>query len=307
MSGTEFGQSILDGIASGSVFAILGIGLGLIVGVTGRFHFAFATNFVLPIYFATTLISAGLDTYPAIAIGLLIGAGVGVAMEALFYHPLAQRAPHAALLAIFVTSLGILTVCENLIRLIWGSEPRSLDPGFTVKRVDLGTTLGLNTLQLLWIAVAVVVVVGLSLYLAWGKMGRAIRAVEDNPEMAAVVGINPRRVFAVVFALGAGLAGIGGVLLTMQGAVLPESGVLPTFTAFVIVFLAGVKSGVPRFALAGVGVGLLQAISASALGPSWSPVVTFGVLFFYVALAPLRERGSIRRLRRHLVMGPAGS
>ncbi|OJU83915.1 MAG: hypothetical protein BGO11_15100 [Solirubrobacterales bacterium 70-9] len=307
MSATEFGQSILDGIASGSVFAILGVGLGLIVGVTGRFHFAYAMNIVLPIYFATTLISAGLGTYPAIVIGLLLGAAVGVAMEALLYRPLAERAPQAALLAIFVTSLGLLTVCENVIRLIWGSEPRALDPGFTVSRVDLGTALGLNTLQLVWIGVAAVIVVVLSIYLARGKMGRAIRAVEDNPEMAAAVGISPRRVFAVVFAIGAALAGVGGVLFTMQGAALPESGVLPTFTAFVIVFLAGVKSGVPRFALAGIGVGLLQAISATALGPSWSPVVTFGVLFFYVAAVPLRERGLTWRIRRQRVAEASGS
>jgi branched-subunit amino acid ABC-type transport system permease component len=306
MSSTELVQGVLDGIAAGSLFAIMGVGLGLIVGVTGRFHFAFATTFIAPIYFATSFVDAGVPNYLAILFGIIGGAVLGVAMEILLYRPLADRAPQAALLAIFVTSLGLVTVCESLIRLIWGSESKTLSPGFNPELVSFGGNVGLNSLQLMWIGVSAVLVFLVTLYLAKSRLGRAVRAVKDNPRMAASVGISPRRVYTLVFAIGSALAGVAGALFTMRGAALPDAGTIPTFTAFVVIFLAGLDGGVLRFAVAALAVGILQSVCAVAIDPKWSPVAIFGVLFIYIALSPAREKGKLRIPRRRAVAAHLG-
>lgn len=291
---TELVQALVVGVVLGSLFGLLGSGFGIIMGVSGRFHFAYATSFVLSVYVAESALDAGAPRVLAIAAGLVAAAASGVAFEWGLYRPLVDKLPSAALLAVFVTSLGIVILGENAVRLIWGSDPQSLSPGFSVSNIALGHGVSVTTLDVMTFTVSAAVVLALWVFLRTSRFGRAIRAVRENPDMATAVGISPRFVYLVVFALGSLLAGIGGVIFTMRGALLPDSGLQPTFTALVVVFLAGLRSSPLRFGLTGLIVGTIESLASVYISAQWASVVVFGVLFAVIALTPYLAGSRVR-------------
>lgn len=298
---TELVQTLVVGVVIGSYFGLLGCGFGIIMGVSGRFHFAYATTFVLSVYVAESATAAGAPFLLAAVCGVAAAAATGAVIEDTLYRPLVQKLPSHALLAVFVTSLGIVIFGENAIRLIWGSDPQTLDPGYTVSAISFvaGTTVTTN--DLMTVAVSAALVVALWLYLRASRFGRATRAVQENPEMATIVGINPRRVYLFVFAVGSAFSGVGGIVLAIRGAVLPDSGLDPTFTALVVVFLAGLRSSALRFGAFGVLIGLIQSFASVYISAAWASVVVFGCLFVFVALTPFlptRESGRPRLFAR---------
>jgi branched-chain amino acid transport system permease protein len=297
VNGTEVEQVLVIGLIVGSFFGLLGAGFGLIMGVSGRFHFAYATTFVYSVYQATTFISWGAPRYVGILGGVICGAILGILIEAFLYSPLVKRTPHSALLAVFVTSLGIVIIGENGIRLIWGSYSTTLDPGFTVSRLDLGNGVGVTNLDLVMFGVCLLSVLVLWFYLRTSRYGRAIRAVQENPDMAAAVGVKPGLAYLVVFGIGSVMAGVGAMLFTMRGAMVPNSGIQPMFQALVVAFLAGLRSSPLRFLVVGMILGVLQAASDVWISPSWSTVVVFSVLFVYVGLTPyVQAHGNLFRV-----------
>lgn len=294
MTFSELIQAIVNGIVDGSLWGILAIGFGLILGVSGRFHFAYATTFVVAIYVTAHLHTGGMPLAAAIVLGVVAAVLLGVLIEGYLYRPLVAAAGATALLAVFVTSLGVVVIGENVIRLVWGSAPLTLPTGYMVTRVSLGGGVGVTTLDLVIAGVGVVVTAALWSFIRHAQYGRAIRAVQENPDMATAVGVQPERVYLFVFAVGSALSGIAAILLTQQTAGAPDAGVEPTFTALVAVFLAGLRSSPIRFMLAGVFIGLLQNVVTIWINGLWSPVVTFGLLFVYLAFLPYLEAHPLR-------------
>lgn len=297
----EFAQLVVDGIISGSAYAVLGLGFGLILGITGRFHFAFAITYTLAAYVASTVVDkTGAPLGFAIVAGLAAAVLLGVLIEILVYRPLTRRQPTFALLGVFVSSLGLSIAGENVIRLIWGSSSQTLSPAFTVHGLSVhGVTF--TTLDIAYVAVLWLLVLLTWAFLTFTSRGRTVVAVRVNPEMAAVVGINPANVYVLVFAIGSFLGGAAALLFTMRLAAAPDIGLQPTFSAFVVAFVAGLPSGPLRFALVGLLLGLVENISRFWLSVQWSPVVIFSVLFVYVALGPLVAERRIRFAQRKLL------
>jgi branched-chain amino acid transport system permease protein len=307
---THLAQALVSGAVLGSIWGLLGTGFGLIIGVTWRFHFAFAITIVAGPYLIVSLLTLAVPLYVAILAGILWSVVLGVGMEWFVYRPLVQRSPHLALLGVFVSALGMVIVGENLIRLIWGSEPQAIPTGYTVERVTIAGNVGLTTLDIVTLGAAATIIVGLWAYLRLNRYGRAIRAVQDNPDMACAVGVSPPLVFVVVFAIGSALSAIGGLLLAQRQSLLPESGLEPSFTALVVMFLAGVESSPLRFAAAGLVLGEIQSVAAIWIEVTWSPVIVFGILFVYIAITPWLEQRGHRpwfRIRRRPRIAPEGS
>src|SRR5205814_4363449 len=118
----------------------LGVAFALILGVTGRFHFAFAIIYTFTAYVAAVVLDKwGLPLFPACVVGLLLGVALGPAVEAVVYRPLAQRAGDNALLGVFVAALGLVIAGENFIRLVWGNDARNMngfpDHTYTVSNI----------------------------------------------------------------------------------------------------------------------------------------------------------------------------
>lgn len=307
MNFNEISQLTVNGLIDGSFYGLIGIGFGLILGVTGRFHFAFAATMVFGTYVATVLAEAGVPLYLGLLVGIVVGTVAGMAIEAVIYRPLVDRAGDKALLSVFVSALGITIVVENLIRLIWGSQARALGYGFTNGRIDLWGDVSITRLSLFVFVVCAVLIAAVQIWMQRSRQGRAIRAVRVNPAMACAVGISPGRMFLLVFGIGSAISVIGGLLYAMRFAASPEMATEPTFDAIVVAFLAGMAASPLRFAIAGVIIGLIESISTLWISSSWAQVVTFGALFIYIAALPYLTGGSIKGLLRLLTPRAAGA
>jgi branched-subunit amino acid ABC-type transport system permease component len=291
-------QLAVAGAINGSFYALLGVGFGLILGVTGRFHYAFALIFTFAAYVTSVMESAvGLPVITAVFAGLLAAAVLGVAIEHLIYRPLALYSGPLSLLTVFISSLGITIAGVNLITLAWSAESRSLKlvPVVPLQVGDVTfTTLDLSLVVGAWILIA-----ALAVTLSFTDLGRSIRAVRGNPVLSRMMGTDPGHIYLVVFAIGSVLCGVAGILRGARFAVLPDMGDRPVVFAFVVAFLGGTRRSPLVIGLAGLFIGMVESLSGYFVSPQWTSLVVFSVLFVYLILHPL----DLRSLRA--VLAPA--
>jgi branched-chain amino acid transport system permease protein len=291
-------QLAVDGAINGSFYALLGVGFGLILGVTGRFHYAFALVFTFAAYVTSVMESAaGLPVIVAVIAGLLAAAVLGVAIEHMIYRPLALVSGPLSLLTVFISSLGVTIAGVNLITLAWSAQSRSLKL-VPVTPLQIGdvtfTTLDLSLVVSAWILIAALAVI-----LSFTDLGRSIRAVRGNPVLSRMMGTDPGHIYLAVFAIGSVLCGVAGILNGARFAVLPDMGDRPVVFAFVVAFLGGTRRSPFVVGLAGLFIGLVESLSGFFVSPQWTSLVVFSVLFVYLILHPL----DLRSLRA--VLAPA--
>ncbi|GBD13478.1 High-affinity branched-chain amino acid transport system permease protein LivH [bacterium HR24] len=294
--GELFPQLFTNGVINGSWYGVLGLGFALILTVTGRFHLAYAVTYTLAAYVAVALSQdVGIPLGIAFFLAVVVASLSGVMTEGVVYRPLA--AGGGGLLGIFIASLGLTIVAENLIRLTWGagSASRSL-VGFPLRPFTvLGVTF--TSLDMAAVFTAWFLVLALAFFLSYTPWGRIVNAVRVNPEMARVVGINTERVHWLVFAIGSALAGVFAVYAAMRFAAVPDMGLQQTLIAFVVAFMA-LGTRPVSVALTGLALGLVESLSGLFLSAQWAPVVVFGVLFVYLALRPVQLRLALRQVQR---------
>lgn len=285
----NFLQVSLNGLINGSTYALLGVAFGLIIGVTGRFHVAFAVTYTLAAFVAAWLtMYLGAPFWAAVVAGALVAALTGSAIERFVYWPILLRTGANGLLMVFVASLGVSIVGRNLIALTTLQNSATVVNGVS----NVGLNLGPVTLSSLNLATATVdwlLIVSLSQLLARTSLGRIIRAVRANHEMALCVGIDPGAVTFIVFAIGSFMGGAAGVFQAALTSATPDMGITPFFYALVVAFVAGLSSPPLVVAAVGIALGLVESWTTLVLPTTWTALVVFGILFIYVALRPLRR------------------
>ena len=291
-------QQLATGLVSGTGYALVAVGFGLIITVTGRFHIAYGVTYALSAFIAgQTGLSWGLPFPAALVFGVVVAVAVAALMESLVYWPLNRRLGAAALMTIFIASLGLSTAGENAIALLWNGAGGSVNiSGFAVATVhflDVYTTnLALTSFFTGWAAL-----LALAAVIRWTKLGRMIRAVRVNQRLSLAMGINPRAVYLVVFVLGTALGAIGAVFTAAQSTATPDMGSTPILYAITVSFIAGGAAPLVVAAVA-VGVGLLESLSIFVFQPQWSQVVVFACLLIYVLVKVVRENmGTVRTVR----------
>ncbi|MGO9047013.1 MAG: branched-chain amino acid ABC transporter permease [Xanthobacteraceae bacterium] len=289
MSLEQVEQLAVAGIINGSFYALVGAGFGLILGVTGRFHYAFALVFTLAAYITSVLETpAGLPAPLAIAGGLLAAVILGVAIEHIVYRPLARASGALSLLTIFISSLGLTIAGINLITLAWTAFSRSIEL-VPLQPLNLGAV-SFTSIDATLVVVSWLLIAALSGLLSFSDLGRSIRAARGNPHLARILGLDPDAIYLSVFALGSLLCGAAGILDGARFAVQPSMGIRPVMFAFVVAFLGGTRSGPIVVGLAGLFIGLVESLSGLFVSPQWSSLVVFSVLFVYLVLRPIDFR-----------------
>jgi len=293
----NFLQLTIAGVVNGSAYALVGVGFGLILGVTGRFHFAFTFTYTIAAYIAAEVgVSWGMPFWAAVIFGALVAMVFGVVFERLIYRPLAAKAGPYALLVIFVASLGLAIIGRNVIGLIWINSASQQISGFS----NLGYNYGpvtVTKLNFITVITSWVLILALTAVLSYTGLGRVVRAVRANPDMSLVVGVDPRTVYLAVFGVGSLLGGVAAVFDATQTAAVPDMGFNPLFYAFVVAFLAGLGSSPLVMGLVGLGLGLVESWAALFMSNQWTSLVVFAILFVYVALRPLQVSTFTRRFR----------
>jgi branched-chain amino acid transport system permease protein len=275
-------QLAANGLISGSLYALLGVSWGLIFATTRIFHFAHALTLTVAVYAAVLAVSRwGLGLPVGFALGAAVGCVFGIATERVVYRPLLRA--NATQLNVFLASLGFLIAGENALLIAFGPQAREL-PGFPISGIALGPV-AFTTIEALWVVASWAVLLALIGWLRRTRYGRAIRAVASNRELAQCVGIDPQRIFLLVFAIGSGLAGLAGTLLALRDTASPTIGVQPVLAAFIAVFLGGIGS-VLGAVLGGLVLGLAENMGGLLLPGHWQGVISFVVLFLVLVFRP---------------------
>jgi branched-subunit amino acid ABC-type transport system permease component len=293
---SNFLQFTVNGLVNGTEYGLLGLAFGLILGVTGRFHFAFTFTYAISAYIASVAtIGWGFPYWVAMVVGALVGAVCGVIMELLVYRPLAARAGAYALLTIFVASLGLAIIGRNVISLYWISSASLQIGDFTNKGINI-SPITVSKLHIDMVAASWFLIIVMAVVLRYTMLGRMIRAVRVNPEMSLAVGVNPGAIYLVVFAIGSFLGGVGAVFEATDTAATPDMGFNPLFYALTVAFLAGLATSPLLMGGIGLGLGLVESWSNLVLSLQWTQLVVFGIIFVYVALRPVRVMAMLQRV-----------
>ena len=274
-------QLVLNGIWSGSIYALLGVSWALIFAATRTFHFAHGATFVIVAYITWLTYETGVGLIIASCAGILAGILFGVIIEGVLYRGL--RKAGATPLVIFIAALGSLIFIENLIGMVFGSDAKPLN-GFPISFIRIGKT-GFTSLDLVMVISAIVFIGGLNWFLMKTRSGKAIRAVISNPEMAEVIGININKVFIRVHVVSAILVGIAAILVGLERGMTPELGTWAILYAFIPVIIGGVGS-ITGAAVAGYIIGLAESIGIWKIASQWQLGIAFVVLLFVLLIRP---------------------
>ena len=295
----QVSQLLVTGVINGTAYGVLGVGFALILGVSGRFHFAYSFTYALAAYgIFWAYARAGVPLLPAILIGIGVCVLAGVFMERAVYRNLASEAGAAALLAIFVASLGIGIAGENLIRLTFSSASQQIDgPRSFRTAIHWGPT-SLRWLDLWQVVTSAALVAGLTALLRYTGLGRAIKATRGNAEMARIIGINPNTIYLICFAIGSLFAGVAAYWYGLKYSVQADMGFKPIIFAFVVGFLAGTAASPWRIFFIGVVVSVIEQLSSIFLEVRWTQLVVFVILVLYLATLSLDPRKVIATIRR---------
>jgi branched-chain amino acid transport system permease protein/neutral amino acid transport system permease protein len=283
------------GVMLGGIIALGAIGLTLVYGVLRFPNFAHGELVTVGAYVAFTFMAvlpagAPLRPFsfgPELIVALVLAAPVvslvALAMDRVLFRPLRRRG--ASLVLFAMASLAGAFFVRSVIYLIWGSDFRFYYPGRANPALRFPFGVNVQADQIAVFVLAIVLVVLTWLLLERTRMGKAMRATANNPDLAQVRGINTERVIAWTWVLGAILAAAGGVMYGLASQLRPEMGwtlLLPMFAAAI---LGGI--GNPIGAVVGaIIIGIAQQVSASFLNPAYGPAVAFVLLVIVLVLRP---------------------
>ncbi|HEV3348518.1 MAG TPA: branched-chain amino acid ABC transporter permease [Methylomirabilota bacterium] len=282
-------QAGLSGLFMGSVYALIAIGFTLVFGVTNIVNFAHG-NFVMAAMFVTYLLfkTAHVDPYLGLVVVLPLFFGFGALVYALVIRRIVD-APHSAHMMV---TLGLLIFLENLANLFFGGDLRGITTSYTTSSLVVGAV-SVPIARLGAAAVSLAAVVALALVLHRTSLGKAIRAAANNPEGAALVGIDVGRVYRIAFSLGTAAAALAGAVVMPFSLVSPFVGGEFILKAFVIAVLGGLGS-VAGALIGGLLIGLVEAVSSLYISASLGNAIVFAILIAVLLYRPWGILGQAR-------------
>lgn len=274
--------TIVSGIVLGSLYALMASGLSIIWSTIGVFNFSHGALMMVGAFVAWSVSeAAGLGLIPGLICGITVAALLGVIIEYFLIRPFYGQ-PNMLLITV-MTTLAAMIVLEKGALLIWGPRlkqlPRLLDGDVSV----LGTTISAH--ELLIICIAPVILLLLWFFTSRTATGRSLRAVGQNQDAAALIGINVSTTFALTFALGAALAALSGILLGGIRFVTPNLGVEPLVKAMIVVIFGGLGSLGATVGAAFV-IGMAEALLVFTIGLYWTPFMLFAGLILVLVFRP---------------------
>ena len=286
----------MNGLVTGSVFAIAAVGVSLIYGILRLVNFAYgdvmAYGACMAFLFNVTL---GLQMVLSTALAMVATAALSVTLELVLWRPL--RARGAGFMSLFLASIGLALILRQMLLLVAGPQSRAYD--VNPYKVYVIGSVRLSGSQAIAIAVAVVAIVLVGVLLSSTSLGRTMRAVADDRALAAVAGIDTGRVIVLTWIVSGLLAGLAGVLAALvQSTFDPNFGFALLLPVFAAVVLGGIGSPYGAL-LGGLVLGVVTELSTwggffGGVNSVYKPVVAFAIL---IGVLLVRPQGLLGRAR----------
>jgi branched-chain amino acid transport system permease protein len=307
----HLGQHTIDGLTKGAIYALVALGYTLVYGVLRLINFAHSEVFMVgtfTILVAFTIIDV--NNYPALTVALplallalvlagLVSGGVALTVERVAYRPLRRK--NAPPLIFLITAIGLSLILVELFGFVLPKalggvlpevfgRPRaaSLSIPYLFENKPIVTILGttINSIHAIVIASAVVMMIGLDIFINRTRYGRAVRAVAQSPQTAALMGVNQDRVIMLIFALGGIMAGAAAVLWSIRiGNTSSTVGFVIGLKAFTAAVLGGIGN-LRGALLGGLLLGIVEVYAATLMTSAWEDVFAFVVLVVVLMFRP---------------------
>jgi len=281
-----FAQILVNGILLGGLYGLMALGMGLVWGVLNIVNLAHGALIMLggyAVYYLYT--KAGIDPFLSLPIAMVALFVFGYLLQRLLLNLIVRSAQLNTLLITF----GLDVVLVYLAQLLFSADFRTINPPYAGSNIAVAGVV-IPYAQLAAFLVALFLAAILYLALVHTRTGRAVRATAQNLTAARLYGVNPRRIYSLTFGIGAALAGAAGGLYGVVSQVTPYIGVTLTAKSFVIAILGGLDKPIGVI-LGGLLLGIAEAMTALYLDPTFTDIISFGLLVVVLVAKPAQILG----------------
>jgi branched-chain amino acid transport system permease protein len=289
-----FIQQLINGLTLGSIYGLIAIGYTMVYGIIGMINFAHGDVFMVGSFLALiaflALVAIGLSFVPlALFIVLLVAMGLtalyGWTVERIAYRPLR----HSFRLAPLISAIGMSIVLQNFVQIAQGAKVRPLPPlvegGYTLFGHD-GFAVRLSNIQIIIVVTTLLLMAAFAHIVARTRLGRDMRACEQDLKMAALVGVDVDRTISLTFVIGAALASVAGIMyLLYYGVVDFFIGFVAGVKAFTAAVLGGIGS-LPGAMIGGLLIGLIETFWSAYFSIAYKDVAAFSILVIVLIFLP---------------------
>jgi branched-chain amino acid transport system permease protein len=277
-----FYQQLINGLMLGDSYSLVAIGYTLIFGVLNLLYFAHGEVFMVGAFVGLFLVLyTGTNIYFAL-LGAMIACAV---LGALAFFVAVRPVPKDRPLAPLISTIGLTIVLQNFAIYVFGGQQFSFPETIHQELYHFGP-ITISSVQIFILGIAIALMVALWLFIERTKLGRAMRAVAENHETAALLGVNVDRVVLITFIIGSGIAGIAGVLDGLKNSsVSPFMGLGASVKGLIVMLLGGLGN-VPGAMIAGLLLGMIEILSAAYIGTTERDFFSFLILILILLYRP---------------------
>ena len=274
----------LNTIVAGSIYALVALGFNLIYSTARFFDLGYGALAAVGGYVVFFLSQKlGWNIFPSIGLGILVAGALGFLVEKVVYRQL--RARRASSTVLLIASLGVLTVIQAIIAIIFSSQFQTLARDIGNARVFWVFGGVITEVQVIILGSAILIMAILAWTLKHTLFGKAIKAVSDDEEVAQIVGINSEKVIGGVFFIGSAIAGVAGIATGFDTGLLPTIGLALLLNGVIAAIVGGVGN-VYGGVLGAFALGLAENIGAWVLPGEWKFAIAFAVLILFLIFRP---------------------
>jgi branched-chain amino acid transport system permease protein len=279
------GQSLLSAVLVGSLYGLAALGLSLVFGVLKVLNVAHGELLMMGGYASFWLAHVlGFDPYLGLIVAIPLMSLIGVGLHLGLFRYVVEFDEEHRIKNSLLIGFGLTLIFQTLAIRLFTADDRSIVTDYGTDALEIAG-LRLPLVRFSGLVIGVLVVIGLQLFLNRTYLGKAIRATAEDWRTAALSGINVQLMYLITFALGSALAGLAGMLVALQFSVNPNIGLNWTLKALIVVVLAGMGS-MPGTFIAGILLGLAEAVSSLVFGGQYRELVGLVIFLLILSVRP---------------------
>lgn len=287
-----FMQLLFNGLIAGAIYALVASGFSLIYSTNKFIHFAHGAVIAFSAYILYFLFSVlGLNFGFSVMLAIIFASLLGHVLNLLVYKQLRKRKASSVIL--LIASVGLLILLESLILIFFGADVKTIGFIKVSKGLEFFGAI-ITPLQIFIIAISLVLLIGLFFFMKKTKIGKAMRAVSDNKDVAEIVGISAEKIYSWSFIIGSALAGIAAILIGLEQNLQPTMGTNLMIKGFAAAIIGGIGS-VHGAVLGAFFLGVVENFGIWYLPSGYKDAIAFVLLFLFLLFRPQGILGIKRR------------
>jgi branched-chain amino acid transport system permease protein len=277
-------QQLINGLTLGSTYALTAVGYSMVFGILQLVNFAHGSVYMVGAFLTLIFLTAlKLNFIVSFLLSIILTGLLGILLDKVALYPLRKR--NAPKVTALISTIGVSIFLQNLVMIVWGSETKNFPLVINLGAVEmLGTKISI--LQIIIFSICLVLMAGLNIMIQKTKIGKAMRATEQNPDAAKLMGIDVNLVIMITFFIGSALASVAGTMVGMYyQSIDPYIGYMAGLKAFAAAVLGGIGV-LPGAIVGGLLIGVIETLAAGYINAGYRDAIAFAVLVIMLIVKP---------------------